>query len=46
MEILDFTREEPFITGTDNVTGWEIRLMKLEDTSILFLPERKCAYHD
>ena len=36
MEILHTTNEEPFVSGTGHFAGWENRLMKLEDTAILF----------
>lgn len=39
MEILHATNEEPFVSGTDHFAGWENRLMKLEDTAILFCRE-------
>lgn len=39
MEILHTTNEEPFVSGTGHFAGWENRLMKLEDTAILFCRE-------
>ena len=40
MEILHTTNEEPFVSGTGHFAGWENRLMKLEDTAILFIAGR------
>lgn len=39
MEILHTTNEEPFVSGTGHFAGWANRLMKLEDTAILFCRE-------
>lgn len=39
MGILHTTNEEPFVSGTGHFAGWENRLMKLEDTAILFCRE-------
>lgn len=39
MEILHTTNEEPFVSETGHFAGWENRLMKLEDTAILFCRE-------
>ena len=44
MEILHTTNEEPFVSGTGHFAGWENRLMKLEDTAILFISRKtKCS---